>query len=368
MKILFGFIRKEIYHVLRDKWVLLILIFMPIIQILLFGFALSNEVKNNPIAVFDASKDSYSRQLTDKINASRYFDLYANVSSQSEIEELFKSGKIKVALCIPPRYGEAFEGSAPLQPQIILDATDLNISNQINQFLQNIIQSFIKQKKPEVRPTYSIIPEVRMMYNPQLKGAPNFVPGVMAMIMLLVCVLMTSVAIVKEKETGTMEVLLVSPMRPSIIIISKAIPYFILSVINYFIILAMNKYLLDVPVKGSLLLLTAVSFIFILTSLFLGILISHTSQTQQEAMFKSLIGMMLPTVLLSGFMFPIENMPLPLQFLSNIIPSRWYYSIIKNVMIQGSGLEIIWRQFAILGVMCLVLFIASIKKFKVRLE
>jgi len=367
MKVLFAFISKEMRHVLRDRQVLLILFVMPVIEVLLFGFALSNEVKNTPIAILDYSKDDYSRQLCDRIAASKYFDVRAYPQQINEIEILFESGKIKTALIIPENYSKDLVSHPIPVLQIITDATDLNQANQFVQFLTNIIQQFTNDKLPAFKLPYRIRPVVKMMYNPQLEGATNFVPGVMAMVLLLVCVLMTSVAIVKEKESGSMEVLLVSPINPIIIIISKAIPYFLLSIINLIAIVLLSVYLLHIPFHGSIALLMVVSFIFILTCLFLGIIISHTSSTQQEAMFKSLMGMMLPTILLSGFMFPVENMPLPLRAISNIVPSRWYYTMVKDIMIKGAGLEIIWSELAILCCICLILFIISIKKFNYRL-
>jgi ABC-2 type transport system permease protein len=212
-----------------------------------------------------------------------------------------------------------------------------------------------------------IIPEIRMLYNPQLKGAPNFVPGVMALVLLLVCVLMTAISIVKEKETGTMEILLVSPFKPVLIIIAKAVPYLLLSLINVVSILLLSVYVLHVPVKGSVLLLLAESTLFIITCLTLGIFISIKTNTQQVAMLVSLMGMLLPTVLFSGFMFPIENMPVALQIFSNVVPSKWFYIIVKSIMIKGVGFSVIWKETLILVCITLFLFFLSIKSFKIRM-
>ena len=207
-----------------------------------------------------------------------------------------------------------------------------------------------------------------MLYNPQLKGAPNFVPGVMAMILLIVCVMMNAIVIVKEKETGTMEVLLVSPMKPYYIIVAKAIPYFILSVFILLVIIILSATLLDLPIKGSVLLLFFVSFIYIMASLFIGILISILVETQQQAMLISLVALMMPTLLLSGFMFPVENMPAPLQVISKFIPASWYYKIIKNIMIKGTGIEVVWQQIVVLFLMMVTILLVAMKKFKKRLE
>jgi ABC-2 type transport system permease protein len=368
MKQLLVFVRKEFYHVLRDKKVLFILFGMPIAQVLLFGFALSSEVKNSRVAILDQSKDVASEQLTAKIEASRYFDLEKNLTTHQQLEAAFQEGKIKAAVVFPANFREDLQRQNNPQVQLIIDATDINTGNLVNSYLSAIIADFQAEQNPLVQVPYRIGTEIRMLYNPQLKGAPNFVPGVMAMVMLLVCVMMTAIAIVKEKETGTMEVLLVSPMRPSLVIISKAIPYLVLSLVNLGAILLLSVFVLDVPVKGSLPLLLAVSTLFIITCLALGILISIQTDSQQVAMLISLMGMMLPTLMLSGFMFPIENMPAPLQVISNIIPAKWYYIIVKSIMIKGAGFVAIWKETMILLGITLVFFAISIKKFNIRLQ
>lgn len=368
MKQLLTFIKKEFLHVLRDQRVLLILFGLPLVQILLFGFALSNEIKNTKIAVFDQDKTQKSTMLLEKINANKYFTIYRNLKSQTEFQQAFKTGNIKIILNIPQGFQENLNNGRKTEIQLIADGTDINLANQVSGFLSNITSDFYLKNQLQQPQMYNVKPEIRMLYNPQLQGAPNFVPGVMAMILLILCVMMTAIAIVKEKETGTMEVLLVSPMKPAYIIISKAVPYFTLSILILVAILGLSITLLDLPINGSVLLLFFVSFIYILTSLFLGILISTTAKTQQEAMLLSLMGMLMPTMLLSGFMFPIENMPKPLQIMSNIVPATWYYKMIKNIMIKGTGLEIIWKQLLVLCGMMTVLFVLAMKNFKIRLE
>ena len=368
MKQLLTFIRKEFYHVLRDRRVLLMLFGLPIVQVILFGFALSNEIKNTGIAVFDQDKSVISSALISKIDANKYFDIDRNLTNPNQFQEAFKDGKVKIVLVIPSDFSENLSLQKKANLQMIVDGTDINLGNQISNYLQNIILDFYKNQAKNSTQSYNVTPEIRMLYNPQLKGAPNFVPGVMALILLIVCVMMTAIAIVKEKETGTMEILLVSPMKPSFVIIAKAVPYFILSMLIVLVILILSYFLLDLPIKGSLILLLFVSTIFILTNLLIGILISIFVKTQQQAMLISLIATMLPTLMLSGFMFPIENMPIPLQVVSNIIPAKWYYIMIKNIMIKGTGIAIIWKPFLILSGMMMILFIIAVKKFKIRLE
>jgi ABC-2 type transport system permease protein len=363
---LFSFMRKEFYHVLRDKKVLLILFGMPVVQVLLFGFVLSNEVKDTRIIVIDVARDEASRQLISKLEANRYFQVDHISSDEHEIEPTFRKGKIKAAVVFPQNFQHDLQHGNTAQVQIITDGTDVNAANTVNGYIMSVIQDFSSTSNAGEK-IPRIVPEVRMLYNPQLLGAPNFVPGVMAMVLMLVCVMMTAVAIVKEKEMGTMEVLLVSPMRPMLVIISKAVPYLLLSLVNLSVIILLSVYALDVPVKGSVVLLLSLSTLFIITCLALGILISIQTDSQQAAMFASLLGMLLPTIMLSGFMFPIENMPWPLQLISNIVPSRWYYIIVKDVMIKGAGFSSVWKETLILITMSIALLGISMKKFKIRL-
>lgn len=366
MKQLITFVKKEFWHVLRDKRTLLVLFGMPVVQVLLFGFALSTEVKNTKIGVLDQDKSQNSIELISKIKANQYFDVDKNLRSIEEAENAFKGGKIKMILVIPAQFAQDINSGKKAQLQLITDGTDINMANQIYNFMSNIIMDFYGQET--LQPKSGVQPEIRMLYNPQLKGAPNFVPGVMALILLIICVLMTAIAIVREKEMGTMEVLLVSPMKPYIIILAKAIPYFILSMIILVSILILSVTVLDLPIKGSLLLLFGISIIFIITNLLLGIVISIVTDSQQTAMLIALVGTMLPTIMLSGFMFPVENMPLPLQIIGNVIPAKWYYEIVKNIMIKGTGLEVIWKHVLVLIGMMMVLFVIAVKKFKIRLE
>ena len=366
MKQLITFVKKEFWHVLRDKRTLLVLFGMPIVQVLLFGFALSTEVKDTKLGVLDQDKSQNSIELISKINANQYFDIDRNLKSIDEAENAFKGGKIKMILVIPAQFFQNLNSGKKVQLQLITDGTDLNLANQIYNFLSNIIMDFYGQQT--LQQTSGVQPEIRMLYNPQLKGAPNFVPGVMAFILLIICVLMTAIAIVREKETGTMEVLLVSPMKPHIIILAKAIPYFILSMIILVFILILSVTVLDLPIHGNLFLLFGISIIFIITNLLIGIVISILTNSQQTAMLISLIGTMLPTLMLSGFMFPVENMPIPLQMVGNLIPAKWYYDIVKNIMIKGTGLEIVWKHLLVLIGMMTVLFVVAVKKFKIRLE
>ncbi|MFN7119753.1 MAG: ABC transporter permease, partial [Saprospiraceae bacterium] len=268
----------------------------------------------------------------------------------------------------PANFREELLHTNAAQVQLVADATDTNTATTITNYAANIIRDYQDEILNNQQLPYTIKLETRMLYNPQLKSAFNFVPGVMAMVMMLLSALMTSVAIVREKEMGTMEILLVSPMKPLLVVLTKAIPYLVLSFINVIIILLLSVFVLEMPINGSLLLLLLECLLFILTSLALGLLISSATNSQQIAMFISLVGLMMPTIIFSGFMFPIENMPLPLQIVSNIIPAKWFYIIVKSVMIKGLGLLAIWKETLILLGMTVFLLGISVARFKVRLE
>ena len=363
-----AFIRKEFYHVFRDKKSLLLLFGLPIVQIVLFGFALTNEIKNSKIAVLDYAKDDASGRIINQIEASRYFEIEQSLQSQKNLESAFKSGKIKLAIVFPAHFNDDLQHLHKAQIQIIADGSDPNTANTLTNYISNIILEYQSELQENNALPYRIVPEIRMLYNPQLKGAPNFVPGVMSLVLLLICVMMTSISIVREKELGTMEILLVSPFQPILVILAKAVPYLLLSLVNLTIILLLSVFALDLPINGSVFLLFAISTLYIITSLSLGLLISTVTASQQAAMLISLMGMMLPTMLFTGFMFPIENMPLPLQTISRIVPSRYYYIIVKAIMIKGLGISAIWKETLILLGMTVFLLFVSLKKFKIRLE
>ncbi|HWY98077.1 MAG TPA: ABC transporter permease [Bacteroidia bacterium] len=368
MKQFFSFIQKEFAHVFRDRKTLAMLFGFPIVQIILFGFALTNEIKNASIIVVDNAKDVASKQIIDKMEGSKFFSVQKTLMTPSQIDAAFKEGKAKLAVVFPADFNNDLLHLNKASVQVIADASDPNTATQLTNYITTIIGEYQAQLSPTMSVPYSIQPEVRMLYNPDLKGAPNFVPGVMAMVLLLVCVMMTSVSIVREKEMGTMEILLVSPVKPLLVIIAKAIPYLVLSIVNLCVILLLSVYALDVPIKGSVLLLFIESTLLIVTALALGLFISTVTSSQQSAMFASMLGMMLPTMLLSGYLFPIENMPVVLQVISNIVPARWYYVIVKAVMLKGLGFASIWKETLILAGMAVFFTALSLRNFKIRLE
>ncbi len=368
MKQLIVFIKKEFLEVFRDKRTLLMLFGLPIAQIVLFGFALSSEVKDSKIVVADYSKDVVTTQIISKIAASKYFDVEQSLQSADQLQAAFKKGVIKMAVIFPGNFAGDLMHTRKASIQIIADASDPNAATTVTNYVTQIVNVYNAQLDSASGQPLKIVPETLMLYNPGLTGPPNFVPGVMALVLMLVCTMMTSVAIVKEKELGTMEILLVSPFKPLYIIIAKLTPNLLISIVNYFIIILLSAVFLDLKVQGSILLLTFDSILFILTSLSIGLLLSIYATTQQGAMMGSLMGMMLPTMLLTGFLFPIDNMPRAMQWIANIVPSRWYFIIVKNVMLKGLGLASVWKETLILLSMCVLLFAISLRKFKIRLQ
>ncbi len=368
MRQFWAFVKKEFFHIGRDKRTMFILLGMPVVQIVIFGFALTNEVKNAHIAILDNAKDPAASSLIQELDASRYFDIEKNLVNYVQVEEEFRKGNIKIAIVIPAHFQEDLIHFNKAQVQIIADASDPNVANTLTSYASAIIMDFQSRLTKNKSLPYTIQTELRMLYNPQLKGAYNFVPGVMAMVLLLVCTMMTAITIVKEKEMGTMEIILVSPMRPQLVVIAKAIPYLLLSLVNIGTILLLSVTALEMPINGSVLLLVGESILFTLVSLSLGLLISSGAASQQTAMFISLVALFLPTIMLSGFMFPIENMPLPLRTVSNIVPAKWYYNIVRAVMIKGLGIQGVWKETLILAGMMLFFLTMAIRRFKIRLE
>lgn len=368
MKRFIGFIKKEFYHIFRDRRSLFILFGMPIVQVMLFGFAITNEINNVDIAILDHSKDANTTEIIDKISASKYFSVKDFLDDEKAIETAFKKGKIKAVLNFEKDFGKKLRTEKQATIQIVTDATDPNTANTISNYTNSILRNYQELLNKDSVIPYQIGIQTRMLYNAELKSVFMFVPGVMTIILMLVSAMMTSISITKEKEMGTMEILLVSPLKPFQVIIGKVVPYIFLSVINAIVIIMLSIFIFKMPIEGSLFLLGAESILFIINALSLGILISTVSATQQTAMMVSLMGLMLPVILLSGFIFPISSMPLPLQMISNIIPAKWFIVILKGIMLKGVGLAYLWKETLILIGMTLFFIVLSVKKYKIRLE
>lgn len=367
MKEFLAFVKKEFFHILRDKRTILILLGMPIMQIMIFGFAITTEVTSVRMAVLNPSDDMLTRQIIERVGANEYFDVDYMVNSPQELTQLFKEEKIDLAMVFGSRFADKlYTGDAGLQ--LVADATDPNMATMRTNYLMGIVNGVQQEFLSPDASMAVLMPNIKLLFNPQMKSTYNFVPGVMGLILMLICAMMTSISIVREKEMGTMEVLLVSPIRPILIILAKAVPYFILSIINLTTILLLSVFVLDVPVAGSLFWLVVVSLLFIFVSLALGLLISCITSTQIAAMLGSGLVLMMPTMILAGMIFPIESMPVPLQIVSDLLPARWYIQAVRRLMIQGVNITEVLKEVYILAAMATVLIVVSLKTFKNRLE
>lgn len=340
---------------------------MPVVQIILFGFAISTEVKNTRVAVFDPSRDISTQRIIEHFRGNEYFIIEDILDSPARINEVFEKGQANLVLVFSDNFNENLIHTGDAAIQLIVDGTDPNQASTILGYAGNIIASYQQELMQEQQVPAQIVPQIRMLYNPQMKSAFFFVPGVMGLILMLICAMMTSVAIVREKEMGTMEVLLASPIKPLYIILAKTVPYFLLSFVNLATILLLSVFVLEVPVAGSLFWLIVVSLVFILVALSIGMLVSSLVRTQIAAMLISSMVMMMPVLLLSGMIYPIDSMPEILQWVSNIIPARWYIAAVKKLMIEGVPVMYALKELCILSVMAFLLIVVSLKKFKVRL-
>ena len=352
MKQFISFVIKEAKHILRDKRTMLILFGMPIVLMLLFGFAITNDVKNVRTVVVTSQMDHQTRAVIDRLAASEFFTVTAAVPTPKDAERLVRNQKADLAIVFSQDFASKHEGL-----QFIIDGADPNMAQQWTNYATGVIAN----------PQGALV-NTKMLYNPRMRSAYNFVPAIMGMLLMLICAMMTSISIVREKERGTMEVLLVSPVKPLMIIIAKVVPYLVLAFTILIIILLMARFVLDVPIQGSLVWIFVVSIIYIMLALSLGLLISNIATSQLMALLISAMVLLMPIVMLSGMLFPIESMPAPLQWLSAIVPPRYYIEAMRKLMIMGVGIKEVAREVTILSVMTIFLLAVSLKKFKTRLE
>ena len=362
-----AFVGKEIRHILRDRRTMLILFGMPLIMMLLFGFAISTDVKDVRLVAVTTPADHLTQRMLTRLDASEYFILTHTVQTTAEAEQLIRNGQADIAIVFSPRFADRLPKSQG-QVQLILDGADPNQASMQGAYATQILQAGMAEATSAAHVPQSTEIITRLLYNPQMKSAYNFVPGIMGLLLLLICAMMTSVSIVREKERGTMEVLLVSPIRPLLILIAKAVPYFLLSIIILLFILGISNFVLKVPVSGNLLAILTLCLLYIFLALCLGLLISVVAKTQLQALLISGMLMLMPNLLLSGMIYPIESMPLPLQWFSAIIPARWFIAAIRKLMVMGVGLQMVGRELLILTAMSLLILGIALKKFKTRLE
>jgi ABC-2 type transport system permease protein len=368
MNQLLGFVKKEFTHIFRDPRTMVILFGIPIIQLMLFGYVITTEIKDARIAFLDHSNDNVTREIKNKLLSSGYFRLDANLVQENEIDPIFKKGDVKEVVVFERNFAQRLEREGKANIQVIADASDPNTAQMLYNYTNGIVQDYTKKKYAGFTIPVQIKSEVRMLYNENMVGAFMYVPGTMALILMLISAMMTSITIAREKEMGTMEILLVSPLKAYQIVLGKVAPYLLLSIIDAFVVVFLGNTVFGVPIRGSIVVLAFLVILYIMMALSLGILISTVANSQQVAMFISGFALMLPTMLLSGFIFPIKNMPEALQILSNFMPPRWFIDAIKQVMLKGNGFEYIWPNILILSAMTVLFLVLSIRKFKLRLE
>ncbi|MGE5481071.1 MAG: ABC transporter permease [Chloroflexota bacterium] len=364
-----AFVQKEFFHIARDKRTLFVLIGMPIIQLIIFGYAIRTEINNAAIGLLDFSKDDETQRIVAKVTGSGYFRLAGYYTSYGEIQDDMRAGKIKSAIVFEPNFERNLRSVGKANVQILSDASDPNHAALLNAYISSVIAdysaSMVRQAGADISlPTI----EVKMLYNPEMKSVFMFVPGLITLLLMLISALMTSIAITREKETGTLEALLVSPLKPTMIIFGKVMPYIALALINAATVTAVALALFKTPFRGSFALFFLEALLFIIVALSLGILISTIAKTQQTALMMALGGLLMPTVLLSGYIFPVENMPAWLQIIAHILPPMWFLRIIRAIMLKGSGLADLLMETGALVLMAVVILTVSLKKFKVRLE
>lgn len=360
MKEIAAFIKKEFLHIFRDVRTMMIVLVLPVVQILLFGFAVSTEVNNAVVDILGDANDPQVRMIVQRIDNNPYLETGAYLSTEAEMDARLRKGKSKAVVFFERNFNQKSENDGNAAIKVICDGSDPNTAQMVGNYIHGVVNEDIDSG--------ASVQAVQMMYNPAMNSSYNFVPGVMGLILMLICSMMTAVSIVREKEFGTLELVLVSPVKPFWIIISKLIPYLVLSVVNFASIILLARFVMGVPIRGSLALVSVSSLLFVGASLGLGLLISTISRTQQTAMLLCGMGLTMPTMMLAGIIFPCESMPVALQLISDIIPAKWYIIIIKRIMIQGAGFAAIAKEFIILAGMMILLLWFSIKRFKTRLQ
>jgi len=362
------FTQKEFYHILRDRWTMMILIVLPVVMLILFGYAITTEIRNAHFMVYDPSRDVATQGIVNKLETSEYFIFDGYVNSPQEAEKIFQRGDIGMLIIFGENFYSNMLHTGNAQVRIVTDGSDPNNAQTLTLYAQNLMSSYQQDVFKTEGVPFQIESDIRLLYNPTMKGLYNTVPGVMGMLIMLVCAMMTSVSIVREKEKGNMEILLVSPMKPISIILAKVVPFFMISLMNFATIIFIATVIMGVPVNGSWFLLIGVSLLFIFVSLALGILISTLVNKQMIAMLASAMGLMLPAVLLSGLVFPVSSMPVALQWVAQILPVKWYIEAMRSIMIMGVGFSEIAMQVGVLLLMAVVLLALSLRNFKIRLD
>jgi ABC-2 type transport system permease protein len=366
MRAFMGFVRKETLHLLRDRQTLAILLLFPVVQVLIFGFAVRTDVEDIAIAIVDPTPDVATLELRERVAASDRFHITGVTTSAQGLDARFRDGSVRQALLLPTEVERRIGRGDSLQLQLMTDGSDPNTGGIMQGYATAIVERWYREVVPQSG-TLRIEAQSRMRYNPTLESAHLFVPGLVAFVLTIVSALMTAISISREKETGTMEMLLVSPIRPTAIVAGKVIPYIVLGFVSVLLVLVAARTVFEVPLRGSIVLLLAVSGLYIITALSLGIVISTKAPNQRTAMIAALAGLLLPTMILSGFIFPIDSLPRPLQLLSYVVPARWFLVIVRGIMLKGAGLATLWQEMLVLVGMTLLFLARGSRGLAIRL-
>jgi len=365
---LLAFIIKELRHILRDKQTLTILLMMPLVQVILFGYALRSDVRDVRLVVVDPSPDYATLALRSRFTAASRFKIIAVVPTIQSVEPLFRRGKLDVALEFEPDFAAHLQSGGPAHVMLAVDASDPNTATTMQAYARAVVAGYEQELSSGRAQSVQIVPQVRMRFNPTLESVNLFIPGLIALVLTLVSALMTAISLSREKERGTLEILLVSPLRPWQIIVGKVLPYLGLAFANVITALLAAWLIFHVPFRGSLVLLLFESILYSLVSLSIGVLVAAVTTSQRVAMLIALLATMLPSALLSGMVFPLASMPKFLQIISNVVPARWFIIIARGIMLKGVGLQYLWRETLVLALMTLILMTIAVRAFKPRLS
>ena len=360
-------LQKEFRHILRDPMTLSFVLLMPIMLVMLFGYTIKNEINNTNIAVLDYSQGIHSRQLTNSLAASGYFSVNHNFSDEKAVESFFQKNVGSMVVVIPQTFEEDITKNNHAKIQLVMDASDLNVSTTLVSYANQAIMQYQNSLGNVGIDVQAVDIRVNMQYNPRLESAYMFIPGNIALIMILITSLMTSITLSKERETGSWRLLAITPANQFVIVLGKIIPYMLLSLICTAMVIILGVVLFKMPMNGNVALLMFLCFLFMFNACSLGVLISVFTNTQQVAMLTCMLGLFLPTLLLSDFIFPIENMPVVLQIFSHIVPAKWFILALRDIMIKGAGLELLWLPVTILCGLTLLLMLLSIGRLHKRI-
>ena len=367
MKALWGLLRKEVLHIVRDRRTLTVLVLLPVVQVILFGYSIRTDVQDVRLVIVDPTPDATTLALRSRFEATGMFRVVAVVKSTAALDPLFRRDTAQVAIEFEPRFGERLARDEAARLLVISDASDPNSGTARQSYVTAVVQQYESEESGR-RGGIRIAVEARARFNPTRASANLFVPGLMALVLNIISALMTALSLTREKETGTLEALLVSPLRPWQIIVGKVAPYLVIGFVSVLLVLLEARLVFHVPIRGSVVLLLAEGLLFILVALALGILISARTSSQRVAMLTTMLATMLPTQILSGFVFPLESMPRPLQWVANVVPAKWFVLIARGIMLEGVGLSYLWLETLVLAVMALVFMTAASRSFSARLQ